>query len=77
MQLPTHIVYERSTQEIQDMVDAFITTRNIPVNLMELMLYKVLSNVQSRKAYDYANFDIQKEQEKESRKEDAKEGEST
>ena len=73
MQLPSHVIYERSTQEIQDMVDNFISTRSIPLNIMELMLYKVLSNIQNRKAYDYANFDIMQEQEKE----DAKEGEAT
>lgn len=77
MQLPTHVVYERSAQEIQDIVDSFISTRSIPLNIMELVLYKVLSNIQSRKAFDYANYDIMKEQDKESRKEDAKEGEST
>lgn len=65
MQLPMYVVYDRSAQELEDMVDAFIRGRNIPTDVMELILYKVLSHVQQRKAYDVANAYIANEQSKE------------
>lgn len=74
MNLPAHVIYDRSTQELEDMVIQFITERSIPSNVMELMLYKVLNRVQVLKDYDIANLRIQEEEINEQHKNKGKEG---
>jgi len=65
MNLPVWAVRERSEQELQEMVNTFMKDRHIPSDIMELMLHKVLSYVQTIKAYDYANLRIAESEQKE------------
>ena len=72
MNLPVVTVYDRSTQELEDMVNDFMQNRSIPACVMELMLYKVLSNVQKQKEYEYANMSIMDNQQDDSAQKEVK-----
>ena len=55
----TPFIVERSTEEIKDLIDTLMNERQIGADLMELMLYKNLSYVQSLKSSSLANLYIQ------------------
>lgn len=55
---PIHIVIDKTAQDVEAFVANIGRERGIKPDIMELILYKVLSNVQREKVFDYTNFVI-------------------
>ena len=54
MDLPIILVMDKATQEIRDYVASLMKRYNLNADVMEFVLYKVLSNIQESKSSTYA-----------------------
>lgn len=52
---PINIVFDKTAQDIEEYISNVSKERGITSDIMELILYKVLSNVQREKVYAYTN----------------------